>query len=166
MQISLSLRLRFLVCLIHPLPLLGYEHPIPFNWYQSWDSHLSQRKPILLAICVYQLNWSVRLHCLVSWLFGEGMNPLEMASHFYGEGLNFSSSNFPPKGWEKAQEKEEAKEGEKPQGWTSCFSWRMGGWWSRTKLKLKWWVHKEQHHPHQQGSFIIIQHMLYGRRYE
>ena len=30
MQISLSLRLRFLVCLIHPLPLLGYEHPFPF----------------------------------------------------------------------------------------------------------------------------------------
>jgi hypothetical protein len=25
------LRLRFLVCLIHPLPLLGYEHPIPFT---------------------------------------------------------------------------------------------------------------------------------------
>ena len=30
MQISWSLRLRFLVCLIHPLPLLGYEHPISF----------------------------------------------------------------------------------------------------------------------------------------
>ena len=30
MQISWSLRLRFLVCLIHPLPFLVYEHPIPF----------------------------------------------------------------------------------------------------------------------------------------
>ena len=43
------------------------------------------------------------------------MNPLEMASQYYGEGLKISPSNFPQKIEKKDQEKEEAKEGEKAQ---------------------------------------------------
>jgi len=88
-QISWSHRLRFLVCLIHHLPLLGYEHPITFNWYQSRDSYLWQIKPIPLAICVYRLIGSVRLHRLVSYLVREGMDSLGPPPRFDGTGFQW-----------------------------------------------------------------------------
>ena len=46
----------------------------------------------------------------MSLLFGEGMNPLEMASQFYREGLNISPSNFPQKVERKHKKKKQKKE--------------------------------------------------------
>ena len=42
------------------------------------------------------------------------MNPLEMASQFYGEGLNFSPSNFPQKVERKLKKKKKQKKEKKP----------------------------------------------------
>ena len=39
------MRLTFLVCLIHLLPLLGYEHPIPFTGWYFYCRLVKERKP-------------------------------------------------------------------------------------------------------------------------
>jgi len=44
------------------------------------------------------------------------MNPLEMASQYYGEGLNILPSNFPKRLRESSRKKKEAKKREKTQG--------------------------------------------------
>ena len=53
------------------------------------------------------------------------MNPLEMASHFYGEGLNFSPSNFPQKVERKLKKKKKQKKQKKAKDEPRVF---LGEW--------------------------------------
>ena len=65
-----SHRLKFLRVPNSPPSPLRVENPIAFNWYQSRDSLLSQRKPIPLANLCLPAHQIGRLHRLVSQLLG------------------------------------------------------------------------------------------------
>src|SRR6185312_15674244 len=56
---------------------------------------------------------------------GEGMNPLEMASQFYGEGLSTLPSNFPQKVERKHKKKKKQKKEKKPKDEPRVF---LGEW--------------------------------------
>ena len=53
------------------------------------------------------------------------MNPLEMASQFYEEGLNFSPSNFPQTVERKLKKKKKQKKEKKPKDEPRVF---LGEW--------------------------------------
>jgi hypothetical protein len=57
---------KVLDCLIQSLPLLGYEHTIPYKWYQTGAHFLHKETPIRLVNCEYRLIGTVRLHRLMS----------------------------------------------------------------------------------------------------
>jgi hypothetical protein len=51
---------------MQPVPLLGYQHPIPYKWYQSWDSLPSQGNTNSIGNCENHPIGTVRLHRIVS----------------------------------------------------------------------------------------------------
>ena len=61
----------------------------------------------------------------MSLLFGEEINPLEMASQYYGEGLNILPSNFPQKVEKKLKKKKKQKKEKKPKDKPRVF---LGEW--------------------------------------
>ena len=61
----------------------------------------------------------------MSLLFGEEVNPSEMASQYYGEGLNILPSNFPQKIERKLKKKKKQKKEKKPKDEPRVF---LGEW--------------------------------------
>ena len=61
----------------------------------------------------------------MSYLFGEGMNPLEMASQYYEKGLNILPSNFSQKIERKLKKKKKQKKEKKPKDEPRVF---LGEW--------------------------------------
>jgi hypothetical protein len=62
-QTTITLGLRFYVCLVHPLALLDHEHLTPYKWLKDdYTHHLSTCIATLVTWCDLSLNqWNTRI---------------------------------------------------------------------------------------------------------